>query len=82
MVKCRKKSFSERFVACDLKLGRYRQLIELMKFCECKSSRSFLDLGQRPFTHYNLLLIFLETAWLIKAKLYVEHPYDGGEKSL
>ena len=26
--------FSETFVACDLKVGRCRQLIEIMKVCE------------------------------------------------
>ena len=26
--------FSETVVACDLKVGRYRQIIELMKVCE------------------------------------------------
>ena len=26
--------FSETFVACDLNVGRYRQLIEIMKVCE------------------------------------------------
>ena len=35
-------TFSESFVACDLKLGRYRQLTDLMKFYS--RSRSFLEL--------------------------------------
>ena len=26
--------FSETFAACDLKVGRFRQLIEFMKVCE------------------------------------------------
>ena len=26
--------FSEIFEACDLKVGRYKQLIEIMKVCE------------------------------------------------
>ena len=34
--------FSETVEACDLKLGRYRQLIEIMKVCEYWGSRSFL----------------------------------------
>ena len=37
--------FSGSFVAYDLKVGRYRQHIELMKLCEFSRSRSFLDLG-------------------------------------
>ena len=34
--------FSETIEACDLKVGRYRQLIEMMKVCEYRRSRSFL----------------------------------------
>ena len=41
--------FSETIAACDLKVGRCRQLIEFMKICEYRRSRSFLDLGPRPF---------------------------------
>ena len=32
--------FSETIEACDLKVGRYRQLIDFMKVCEYLSSRS------------------------------------------
>ena len=45
--------FSETIEACDLKVGRCRQLIKLMKVCEYSRSRSFLDLGQRAFTYEN-----------------------------
>ena len=34
--------FSETIAACDLKVGRCRQLIEIMKVCEDLRSRSFL----------------------------------------
>ena len=34
--------FSETIEACDLNVGRYRQLIEIMKVCEYPRSRSFL----------------------------------------
>ena len=34
--------FSETIAACDLKVGRCRQLIEIMKVCEYWRSRSFL----------------------------------------
>ena len=44
-------NFSGSFVACGLKVGRYRQHVELMKCCEYKRSRSFLDLCQRSFTN-------------------------------
>ena len=42
--------FSETFAACDLKVGRCRQLIEFMTVCEYLKSRSFLDHGPRSFT--------------------------------
>ena len=63
--------FSERFEACDLKLGRYRQLVELMKLCECKRSLT-LAKDHSHIQIYNL--IFSETAWL--SQIYVKHPYD------
>ena len=37
--------------ACDLKAGRPRQLIELVKVCVYWGSRSFLDLGPKSFTY-------------------------------
>ena len=39
--------------ACDLKVGRCRQLIDVMKVCEYSRSRLFLDLGPRAFTYEN-----------------------------
>ena len=36
--------FSETIEACDLKVSRYRQLIDFMKVCEYERSRSLLDL--------------------------------------
>ena len=35
--------FLETIAACDLKVGRCRQLIEIMKACEYWRSRSFLN---------------------------------------
>ena len=52
--------FSENIAACDMKVGRCRQLIELMKVCEYSRSGSFLDLGPRSFTYENLNLLFSE----------------------
>ena len=49
------------FVFCDLKDGRFRQLIELSKY---PTSRSLFDLGQMSFTLLNSKLknlIFTET---------------------
>ena len=45
--------FSKTVAACDLKVGRCRQLIEFMKVCEYLRSRSFLDLGPMPFMYEN-----------------------------
>ena len=50
--------FSETIEACDLKVGRYRQLNDLMKICEYWWSRSFLDLGPRSCTYKNSNPIF------------------------
>ena len=53
--------FSEPIAACDLKVGRCRQLIEFYKVYEYSRSRSFFDLGPRSFTHENKNLLFSET---------------------
>ena len=53
--------FSETIEACDLKVGRYRQLIDLMKVCEYLGSRSLLDLGPRSCTYKNSNRIISET---------------------
>ena len=53
--------FSETIEACDLKVGRYRQLIDFMKVCEYSRSRSLLDLGPRSCTYKNSNPIFSET---------------------
>ena len=45
--------FSETVVACDMKAGRCRQLIELMKVYGYSRSWSFLALGPRSFTYEN-----------------------------
>ena len=45
--------FSETIAACDLKVGRCKQLIEFMKICEYSRSRSFFDLGPSSFTYEN-----------------------------
>ena len=45
--------FSESFVVHYLKIGRYREYIELIKLVKFSSSWSFLDLDPRPY--YNLI---------------------------
>ena len=42
---------AETIAACDMKVGRYRQLIDFMKVCEYCRSMSFLDLGPRSCTY-------------------------------
>ena len=42
MGKVKTVDFSETIAASDLKVGRCRQLIEFMKLCEYRRSRSFL----------------------------------------
>ena len=53
--------FSEIIEAFDLKVGKYRQLIDFMKVCEYLRSRSLLDLGPRSCTYKNSNRIFSET---------------------
>ena len=53
--------FSETIEACDLKVGRYTQLIDFMKVCEYQRSRSVLDIGPRSCTYKNSSQIFSET---------------------
>ena len=54
-------NFSETIAASDLKVGRSRHLIEFMKACEYKRSRSFFDLGPRSCRYKNSKQIFSET---------------------
>ena len=51
--KVKTKDFSDTFSACDLKVGRCRQLIEFMNVCEYSKSVSFFDLSPRSFTYKN-----------------------------
>ena len=50
-----------------------------MKVCDKFRSRSSLDLGQ-SVVHTHFSKIFSETAWPIKVKFYVEHPWVGKTK--
>ena len=53
--------FAETIAACDLKVGRCRQLTELMKLYEHSRSGFFYDLGPRSFTYENYNLLLIET---------------------
>ena len=60
--------FSETIAACDLKVGRYRQLIEKINVCEYTRSRSFLGLGPKLFYISKLKLAFLRNHLAILTK--------------
>ena len=47
--------FSETIAACDLKVGRCRQLVDSMKICEYSRSMSFLNLD--PASHFGMLYV-------------------------
>ena len=53
-----------------------KQLMESMKVCDYFRSRSSLVLGL-SFIRTRFSKIFSETAWPIKVKFYVEHPWVG-----
>ena len=50
MGKSENSGFSETIAASDLKVSRSSHLIEYMKVCEYKRSRSFLDGGPKSCT--------------------------------
>ena len=52
--------FSEIIAACDLKVDRCRQLIELKEICDHLRSRSSLDHDSKSFTYENEKLLFSE----------------------
>ena len=51
-----------------------------MNLDEYQRSRSFIDLGTRSLRFNIFKFLFLETAWPIESKFYVEPPWDGGTK--
>ena len=57
--------FSETIEACDLKVGRYRQVIDFMKICEYLRSRPLLDLGPRSCIYKKFKPDFLRNYWAI-----------------
>ena len=63
--------FSEAIVVNDVKVGRCSQLSLYMNLYEYQRSRS-----DSTFSFF----FFLETAWPIEAKFYVEPSWDGGTK--
>ena len=55
---------------------------DYMTLYECQRSRSFIDLGPRSLDSTFSNFFFLETAWPIEAKFYVEPQWDGGKISV
>ena len=43
--------FSGTFVTSDMKVNRYRHIIELMKLCKYSRSSPIFDLGRRSFAY-------------------------------
>ena len=73
--------FSETIVDYDVKVGRCSQLYLYMNLYEYQRSRSFIDHGPRVTQIQHLhFFFFLETAWPIEARVYVEPSWDGGMK--
>ena len=60
--------FSKTIAACDLNIGRCRQLIDLMKVYEY--SRSYLDLGPMSVIYENQKMLFSETTGPFNQILY------------
>ena len=65
--------FIQTIEACDLKVGRYRELIDFMKECEYRRSRSFLDLGPRSCTYKNSNQMFSETTVPVWTKFCMKY---------
>ena len=57
-------NFSETIEACDLKVGRYRQLIDFMKISEYKGQGHYLTLAQGR-VHTKFKPDFLRNYWAI-----------------
>ena len=74
--------FSETIAACDLKIGRCRQLIEFMKVCEYSRSRSFILTLAQGHLHMKIKLAFLSYHWTIFSLiLNVSLKVQGNENS-
>ena len=71
--------FSETVVVYDVKIGRCSLLSDSLNLYE-QRSRSFTDLAPRSLRLKFSCIFFLETAWPIEAKFYVEPPWDGKRK--
>ena len=60
--------FFRNIAACDLKVGRCRQLFEVMKMCEYSRSRLVRVLGSRSFAYEHENLLFSETTGSFSTK--------------
>ena len=73
--------FSKHIAACDLKIGRCRQLIEKMKVCEYSVSR-ILTLTHGHL-HIEIKIFYSETIEpFFNQILYVSFKVPGNENSL
>ena len=80
MGKSEKYGFFENY--CSLRPEKWKVVDakQLMKVCDYFRSRSSLDLGRSVVYKHFSKIFFSETAWPIKLKFYVEHPWVGVTK--
>ena len=78
----KKVDFSESISGSDLKVGRSRHLIELMKVCEYSRSRSFLDHGPRLCTYKNSTWIFFRNYYAVLNQILYESFQVQGNENL
>ena len=74
--------FSETIAASDLKVGRSSHLIEYMKVCGYKRSRSFLDLGPRSCTYKKIKQDFLRNYFADLNNIFYESFQVQGNENL
>ena len=74
--------FSETIEACDLKVGRYRQLIDFMKVCEYQGQGHVLTLAQGR-VHTKFKPNFLRNcSAILNQILYESFQIQGNENLL
>ena len=77
--------FSETIAACDLKVGRCRQLIEIMKVCEYWKSRSILF---HIFSRFCLFVLNTRPRYQVSVYrtigplVYLKYHWGGGKAVL
>ena len=65
-----KEDFSETIAACDLKVGRCRQLVDLMKRCEYSRSGNLLTLAHGHLHIEIKICILAHLSWRLTRSAY------------